>query len=68
MSDQVDAYPVRAQPSCPAAAWLFPVWLHRAHLHLLKEMLLNWSDVTYQILHLLNYHKFLLEVCPMVLG
>lgn len=50
MSGQVSAYPVRAQCSCPAAAWLFPVCLHRA-LHLLKEMLLSWSDMTYQILH-----------------
>ena len=47
MSGQVDAHPAGAQPSCPAGARLFPVHLHRIHLHLLKEVLLNWSDVTY---------------------
>lgn len=54
MSGQVDAHPAGAQPSRPAKAWLFPVHPHRTHLHLLKEMLLNWSDMTYQIVHLLN--------------
>lgn len=68
MSGQVGAHPVRAQPTCPAAVWLFPGCLHRAHLHLLKEMLLSWSDMTYQIFHLLNQHKSLLEVWPVVLG
>lgn len=54
MSGQVDAHPAWAQPSSPAGAWLFPICPHRTHLNLLKEMLLNWSDMTYQILHLLN--------------
>lgn len=54
MSGQVDAQPAWAQPSCPAGAWLFSVHPHRTHLHLLKEMLLKWSVMTYQILHLLK--------------
>lgn len=54
VSGQVDAHRAWALPSCPVEAWLFPVHPYRIHLHLLREVLLNWSDMTYQTLHLLN--------------